>query len=268
MELVTQLAALGFTEYEAKVYVALLQDYPATGYQISKGAGIPRSMVYEALGRLDARGAVQKTEEAKATLYRPVAPDVLLDRLSSAFEQHIDVLRPGLTRLFQAQDTGHLWTFTGEANVLAQAADLLRRAEHEAMLVLTDNSLGVLRAEIEAAAARGVGLGALLTGSERLDVGQVAYHPPRESQMHKLSDSLVIVVDEREVLIASGPPTFTATVTTNDNMVQISRQFVWMELFAQRIFARIGPDLLAKLDPADREVFEHSLHESPRDSNG
>ncbi|MEJ2150164.1 MAG: helix-turn-helix domain-containing protein, partial [Chloroflexota bacterium] len=57
MDLLTKLVAVGFTEYEAKVYVALLQEYPATGYQISKKSGVPRSMVYEALGRLHARGA-------------------------------------------------------------------------------------------------------------------------------------------------------------------------------------------------------------------
>jgi Cd2+/Zn2+-exporting ATPase len=78
--LVDQLMALGLTEYESKVYLALLGEHPATGYQIGKAAGIPRSMVYEALGRLEARGAVLKTIEEKAALYRPVSPDSLLDR--------------------------------------------------------------------------------------------------------------------------------------------------------------------------------------------
>ncbi|RMD79484.1 MAG: TrmB family transcriptional regulator, partial [Chloroflexi bacterium] len=31
--LLEQLTALGLTEYEARVYLALLTDYPATGYQ-------------------------------------------------------------------------------------------------------------------------------------------------------------------------------------------------------------------------------------------
>jgi Cd2+/Zn2+-exporting ATPase len=44
-------------------------------------------------------------------------------------------------------------------------------------------------------------------------------------------------------------------MTTNANMVMIARQFIWMELFAQRIFARIGEDLLGRLDPDDRKVL-------------
>ncbi|MEI2690522.1 MAG: helix-turn-helix domain-containing protein [Anaerolineae bacterium] len=63
MDLLAKLAELGFTEYEAKVYLALLDDYPASGYQISKTAGVPRSMVYEALGRLKLRGAVLETPD-------------------------------------------------------------------------------------------------------------------------------------------------------------------------------------------------------------
>jgi len=46
-----------------------------------------------------------------------------------------------------------------------------------------------------------------------------------------------------------------ATVTTNLNMVLIARQFIWMELFAQRIFAQLGPDLLARLSPEDQQVL-------------
>jgi HTH-type transcriptional regulator, sugar sensing transcriptional regulator len=38
--------------------------------------------------------------------------------------------------------------------------------------------------------------------------------------------------------------------------VLIARQFVWMELFAQRVYTRLGARLLAKLDPEDQKIFE------------
>jgi sugar-specific transcriptional regulator TrmB len=259
MDLLSELDAIGFTEYEAKVYLALLKEYPATGYQLSKQAGIPRSMVYEALGRLDVRGAVLKTEEAKATLYRPMPPDALLDRLSDEHERRIGSLRKGLNLLYGAHDEGHLWTFSGEGPVLSYAHDMIASAKREAMLVLTDSHVCRLRDTILEANKRGVKIGALLTGKETLEVGQVSYHPFRESQLHKLADSLVVVVDEQEVLIASSQPTsYTATVTTNANMVQIGRQFVWMELFAHRVFSRLGPDVLEQLASEDRTVLEQA----------
>lgn len=277
MDLLTDLNAIGFTEYEAKVYLALLRDHPATGYQLSKQAGIPRSMVYEALGRLDKRGAVLKTEEAKATLYRPMPPNALLDRLTNEHIRLIAGLRRELDALYTARDEGHLWTFTGEDTILSYARDMLANAQQEAMLVLTDANLRVLESSIRDAHDRGVSIGALLTGASRLEIGDVAHHPPLESELHKLADSLVVVVDEQEVLIASSQPTdFAATVTTNNNMVQIGRQFVWMELFSHRILDQLGPELMARLAPRDRKVFEaltgmpqndvnHSAHTHPED---
>jgi Cd2+/Zn2+-exporting ATPase len=47
-----------------------------------------------------------------------------------------------------------------------------------------------------------------------------------------------------------------ATITTDPHLVLISRQFIWMELFAQRMYARLGTDLLNVLDPQDRHVLE------------
>jgi Cd2+/Zn2+-exporting ATPase len=86
-------------------------------------------------------------------------------------------------------------------------------------------------------------------------LGQVVRHPKRETALHRMQETLIVVADEGEFLIASGHQVSAATVTTNRNMVMIARQFIWMELFAQRIFARLGDDLLQKLDPDDQQVL-------------
>jgi len=254
--LLKDLGALGFTEYEAKVYLALLREYPATGYQLSKQAGIPRSGVYETLGRLEVRGAVLRTEDTKAALYRPMPPEALLNRLTDEHQRRIETLRQGLQAVYTAIDENYLWSFTGEASILSYAENMIANAQHEAMLVLADTHVRSLYNAVVEADQRGVAIGALLTGKENLQIGQIAHHPPQESELHNLANMLIVVVDELEVLIAGMQSIYTATVTTNTNMVQVGRQFVWMELFAHRVFDRIGPELLDRLDPADRVVFE------------
>ncbi len=66
---------------------------------------------------------------------------------------------------------------------------------------------------------------------------------------------LLIVVDGAEALIA-GVDHDTATITRNTHLVGIARQFVWMEFFTQRLYARLGNDLLQRLDPQDRRIFD------------
>lgn len=255
MNLLDQLAALGLTEYEAKVYLALLSENPATGYQLSKSSGVPRSMVYEALGRLEVRGAALKSDEEKATLYRPVSPALLLDRYEREARERAAALREELLPLYHQEKSGRLWNFSGRREALAYAGELVEGAQHELMLVLTDADVAALGDRLVAAHRRGVQLGVILTGDAGFELGQVVRHPKRETELHRMEESLIVVADEAQFLIASGHTVTSATMTTNPNMVLIARQFIWMELFAQRIFARLGPDLLERLSPEDQQVL-------------
>ena len=55
---------IGFTDYEARIYVQLLQSQsPATAYEIAKRAGVPRANTYQALEALTQRRAVLPVSE-------------------------------------------------------------------------------------------------------------------------------------------------------------------------------------------------------------
>lgn len=256
MDLLSGLNEIGFTEYEAKVYLALLSDNPATGYQVSKNSGVPRSMVYETLSRLHNRGAVLETIEGRATLYRPLPPQKLLDRDEERRQQLITNLREELEAHYSSPKENYVWSISGEQAVFSYAAQMLRGAQLEAFCVLSDLGVDTLHDEIAQASERGISVSTLLTGERELDHGQVARHPPLESQLQELTNTLLIVVDRREALIADIHQEAMATITGNRNLVLIARQFVWMELFTQRVHAQLGLELLERLDPEDRQIFE------------
>lgn len=255
-ELIEKLTSLGMTEYEAKVYIALLSEYPVTGYQVAKRAGVPRSMVYEALSRLETRGAVLMTREKKAGYYRPVDPSVILDRYAETARKKAEELKGSLASLYTRRDDGRVWNFTGHDDAVHHARGMCADAEREIMIVLGDADLAVLEDDLRSAYDRGVRLGVMLTGDATFDVGDVIRHPKHETELHQLGGTILAVADERECLIAGPGETALATVTTNTNLVLITHQFIWMELFAQRIFARLGKDLLDRLDDEDRRVLE------------
>jgi len=271
MAILSNLVAAGFSEYEAKVYLALLSEHPATGYQISKSSGVPRSMVYEALGRLHKRGAVLKSEENRATLYRPLPPDTLLNGFAQEYDGLMKSLRADLSKRYASQGEERLWTISGRSSVLSYAVQMLKRAAKEVSIVLGDPELEALRGEIQEVCGREVIVNALLTGEGSLELGkkgakkyktcqhQISRHPPLESELHELSHMLLVVVDSHECLIASTIPDTSevrGTITNNPNLVLIAWQFVWMELFTQRIYENIGAELLTRLNPQDRGIFE------------
>ena len=253
--LISNLTRIGFTEYEAKVYLALLNSSPSTGYQLSKKSGVPRSMVYETLGRLAGRGAVLETFEGRATLYRPLPPDVLLDRYEEDQQRMLVGLRSGMEKIYQSSDEDKVWSISGHRAVFSYATQMLREAQSDIYAVLNDQAIFALESELAAIDQRGIEINALLTGESNLAFGQVAFHPPLESELQQLTDTLVIVTDNQRALIASTKQETVATLTGNSNLVLMARQFVWMELFAQRIYTKLGPDFVQQLDQDDQRIF-------------
>ena len=256
MELFSGLTRIGFTEYEAKVYLALLKDNPATGYQVSKTSGVPRSMVYDALRRLHARGAVLEAVERRSTLYRPLPPKLLLERYEDDQLNLIDELREGLVKLFNAPEESRVWSISGKAAIHTYASHMIQNSRNEIMQVLTDDDLGILYNDLQTAHQKGITINTLLIGEATVDFGRSAHHPPLESELQGLTGTLLVVTDGEEALIADMLQDPAATVTSNRNLVLIARQFVWMELFTQRIYSRLSADLLERLEDEDRKIFE------------
>ncbi len=127
MDILLALREMGFTEYEAKVYLALIDESPATGYQVSKVSSVPRSMVYETLRRLHARGAVLENVEGRTTLYRPLPPEVLLDRSAANHHRLVESLRIELEARYAAPKVERPWSITGRDAVRSYAAQMISR---------------------------------------------------------------------------------------------------------------------------------------------
>ena len=72
-DLLAKLSKLGFTNYEARAYLGLLRNNPATGYEISHQADVPRSVIYSILRKLEAMGVVISIHE-KPRRYIPLSP--------------------------------------------------------------------------------------------------------------------------------------------------------------------------------------------------
>jgi Cd2+/Zn2+-exporting ATPase len=76
---------------------------------------------------------------------------------------------------------------------------------------------------------------------------------------------LVLVVDRKECLIANTNFEVKATITKNPDLVLIARQFIWMELFTQRIYYQLGDDLIERLEYDDRQIFNSLMKKRTHD---
>ena len=62
---VAALKPFGFTATDSRIYLALLRQHPATGYEVAASSGVPRSAIYATLKRLEGMGPDQQKQLKK-----------------------------------------------------------------------------------------------------------------------------------------------------------------------------------------------------------
>ncbi len=90
-ELVEKLKQIGLNGYEAKVYLALLKKYPATGYEVSKLADIPQARAYDTLKALE-NAQIVIVSSQKPITYSPIKPKELTKRYKKKIDSTINFL--------------------------------------------------------------------------------------------------------------------------------------------------------------------------------
>jgi sugar-specific transcriptional regulator TrmB len=249
------LSQLGFTDYEAKTYLAMLKSSPVTGYQISKEAGIPRSMVYEALGRLTNRGAVMSHSTGDVTHYAPLPVNSLLDNLRHEYEDAIDAAHDQLESFQGLTPYDEVWSIEGHQAVLSRAQEMILSSRSEILISVGDSVLVQLMSQLSTASIAGVSIRFLLLGDADVPFGEVARHPHMESAAQSIAGSLVLVVDNSLCLIGSSGTRESAIWTGSGQVVFIARQYILQEMLTQKILERLRTQGDAALTLSEYEAI-------------
>ena len=202
-ELIQRLQALGFSQYEARAYCALLQKSPANGHEVAKTAGIPTSKIYETLERLNQKGAalVQRSEP---TLWAPVPHRELVGRLRHDMESTFDAVEQGLAQLGYEQDTALTWSLSGRGHVVDSMRRAIGRARERLTGALPAGELAELAPALAAAADRGVSVDLVADDGATIDLPdgdgiRIRRRPDGEPDRGRLG---VVVGDGEETVLA------------------------------------------------------------------
>src|SRR6266511_1559049 len=168
-ELVQRLQTLGFSQYEARAYCALLQKSPANGHEVAKTAGIPTSKVYETLERLHQKGSV-RVQRSEPTLGAPVPYRDLVGSLRQRMESTFSAVEQGLAQLGHEQDTALTWSLSGHGHVVDSMRRAIDRARERLAAIIPASELGELGPPLWDAAERGVVLDVVAGDGATLDL--------------------------------------------------------------------------------------------------
>ncbi|HHJ53306.1 MAG TPA: TrmB family transcriptional regulator, partial [Caldithrix abyssi] len=155
-KIISHLRTLGFTQYEAQVYVALLQQANVTGYELAKLSGVPASKIYSTLNKLIDREIILVID-GEPKKYVPIPPSEILKRFKENFLQTVDDLHPRLEQLYvqDVRAANYIWNLSGRSAIMRKVCDFVKEAKEQLYLSVWDEELDGLTGELQQAHKRG-----------------------------------------------------------------------------------------------------------------
>ncbi|CAG9220199.1 TrmB family transcriptional regulator [Burkholderia vietnamiensis] len=229
-ELIASMTRLGFTQYEAQAYAALVGQAALTGAEVGRRASMPASKVYETLARLEARGAVL-VNRSEPVRYAAVPHTSLLAELRSRFNADLESAASALDRLPVQQEPGLVWSLSGAESIVQAFARVISNAQTSLFAGIWDEELDELGPLLEAASGRGIDTHVAIYGKRTLK-GPHTYDMAECGASARLRLSgrrlAVVVADEDDAVVAEfGDHTpDQATVTTNPVIALLAVEYI------------------------------------------
>ncbi len=150
-EIIDKLQKLGLTKYESVAYITLLKLGSSKATDVTKESGIPHTRVYDVLSSLHRKGFVD-VMHGSPRLYKPVNPEVVLEKVKEEFVSDIEELKGAFLELYRqvhGEELPEIWTIQGFDNTLERAEYVIRTAKHEVLINTPFEFLKLLREEIK-----------------------------------------------------------------------------------------------------------------------
>ncbi len=160
-----KLMNLGFTEYESKIYIALIKNGELKAKELSEESEVPYSKTYEVTSLLEKKGLIEIHRD-RPMMFRSLPPSIALKSYTDTYLAQIETeyvkkkmnvdfehesslyktknSRDSASDLLQSifDEEGHvsvsddfIWTFRGKDNIVSQIHEMVASAEHVKMIV-------------------------------------------------------------------------------------------------------------------------------------
>ncbi|MDP2872065.1 MAG: helix-turn-helix domain-containing protein [Bacillota bacterium] len=261
MELVASLQQIGFSEYEAKVYLALLANPGITGYEVGRHSGVPRAKVYEVLESLVRRGvALVETSDGKQ-LYQPLEHELLLSRHREGVLSLLGDLGPRLGRISVLGREPRVLILRDRAGVMDRCRHMCADARAQLLVSgwpdeLTDLVPTLLATEKRGATCHVLSYGPLDAALSRLVVHAVT--PLQHIQVAALGRWMIVSADLEQCLMVqiAAADRVLGLWTDFAGFVSLVAQAIQHDLYLMVVADALGEQAMELVPPAARRLLE------------
>lgn len=233
-ELIEKLKELGLNSYEAKVYLALLKKYPATGYEVAKLADIPQSRAYDTLKTLENESIVIPSN-TKPETYTPIKPKELTKRYRRKITSTIDFLEKKLPNVKDTH-TEPILSIRGNHSILNKLVEVIENAKKEIYLEVWSKDFKYLESSLINAYNRGLDI--KIVGYDKLitTFGTVFQHAGGKEIEHSIGGRMIfIAADNSEGIFGKTENVKSEDAqiiwTKNEDVVFLIKEFIVHDMY-------------------------------------
>jgi HTH-type transcriptional regulator, sugar sensing transcriptional regulator len=243
---IEEMKHLGFTGAEAQIYIFLLQHPHSTGYEVSKGTGLPRANTYQTLATLVMKEHITAVTHDPVR-YAAVPPALLLRRIQEETRQRCQLLEEQLTALEKPETVGHFWELSDHERIVQRLLELINAATQRIAASIWAEDLSWLTSALQQAHQRGCLIILNLFGDGEASFATIYRHEASEKVIG--GHVIALAIDFEEALVASLDSPATGVVTQNRTLVRVVEKLIRNEAYLASIYESFSHEMETAFGP-------------------
>ena len=231
-DIIKNLEKFGLSTNAARAYTALLKSNPATGYEISSQASIPRSAIYNVLGKLENMGLVSGTGD-KPKRYVPLSPASLIEHLENSHQDSILNLKQGLDQMELEDEAFDFWHIHGYGNLILKLKEIINKSNEKLFISAWKREIDTLDLELDAAGKRGLDITLFSFCALDKEYGKTISYGLDENQLRDIwSPKVIMVADHNTTIMGSArkQDNSKSILTQNDAITEIATNHIILDI--------------------------------------
>jgi HTH-type transcriptional regulator, sugar sensing transcriptional regulator len=249
VNLINKLLEIGFSEYEAKSYIALLTENPMTSYEIAKHSSIPTSKIYEVINKLLEKGIVLEIEENNKRKYIPISSEELLDNYKDKIENTIEMLKIDLSSLKKEENISYIWNINNYEYLINKSIRIIENTKHSLIVSCWPEEFQLIEEHLKKTESKGIKIAVVFFGKTDSKTGKIFPHPIEDTIYNeKGGRGLAIVSDSTEALTATiyNETKVEGALSRNKGFVTMTEDYLKHDIYIMKLVYRFDDILISR----------------------
>ncbi|MCG8516268.1 MAG: hypothetical protein MI740_19240 [Halanaerobiales bacterium] len=255
--LVTELKKIGFSDYEARTYITLLEYGDLNGYEVAKHSGIPKPNAYSTLNNLVQKGQAYRIDE-ESIRYSARNFEEIAEQLERDLKETIKKIKTLLPEMVVSKD--RYLTIEGSSKILDKMQQVINKAESSLHFDLWLEDFEKVKEDLFAASARGIKIILIIIGiitdEGVFKIGEVYEHERVIQNKGQFLRNFTLIADGNKTMTGEiGISNAKALYTANRSIVNLALEAISHDIFLLEATRDSNPEIRKRLREIERKFY-------------